>query len=159
MEGSFKMPVRTEKIWRKLRYLLVGIASLTALFFLWYLITFLFYCFPVGSKIADGVNKENLLALELGISESEVEKMLGPPLFKRAYPDNDLIYATPGFLGAGWEITVEIVDSKLFGVYVEKADLTVYYCNKNNCIGVVRHEEFDELREMNKWGRSKIKGE
>lgn len=112
---------------------------------MWYGITIILYIYPVGSKIAAGVTQRNILALQIGFSESEVERILRVPLSRNGSQHSDLIYATPGLLGAGWEITIEIVGNKLYGIYIEEADLTVYYCTQKKCLGVIRPNVFEKL--------------
>lgn len=140
------MLVKTEGLWAKTRYLFFGIVALAALVFLWYLMIIMLYRFPVGANIAENVSKEKLLSLKLGMNESEVKKILGPPLANKLITTGHyLIYGTPGLLGAGLEISLKINGDQLYGIYIEKADLGVYMCDKMKCLGMLNENVFNEL--------------
>jgi len=80
------------------------------------------------------------------MAESEVKDILGNPIkIVKTHSGDYLIYATPGFLGAGFEINVRIVNKLLFGTYIEESDLGVYYCDKNKCMGILQAKRFDKL--------------
>lgn len=109
---------------------------------LWYLITALLFIYPIGSKVADGISKHSLMTLRLGMDEKEVVSLIGQPFYKEG---SDWIYGTPGFLGAGWEITIVIIDNSLKGVFVDLSDLGVYRCDTNNCPMITKDDWLEKL--------------
>jgi hypothetical protein len=105
--------------------------------------------FNADSHIAPGVTKNRLLTLRPGLSEDEVFRLLGQPLYVGHEPagigEHDppsmrrLVYGRPTtlFLG-GFEIDVTTLDGRLSWASVEYYDLLEYRCNESGCPVAVR---------------------
>lgn len=109
---------------------------------MWYAISSLIFIYPIGSRVANGISKHSLLSLRPGMKEKEIIRLIGQPLQKEK---SDWIYGKPGLLGAGWEITIVIIEDSLQGVYVDLSDLGVYRCDKSNCPLIIKHDWLERL--------------
>ena len=106
-----------------------------------------FYSFPTlgGGKIARGITKEKILSLKPGMDKDMAISILGEPIRtdrpfvrypngERRYPfgdDHSLIYATPGFLGAGFEMFLYINDNKLSVIKIVRNRELIYLYSQN----------------------------
>lgn len=119
-----------------------------------YLIGIFIYIFPVGDRLAEGVNKEGLLSLRPGMTGERVVELIGEPLYKvkgnkyfepvvdkssgaivsRPTQNWLWVYGDPGLGGAGYEAEVKMSkDHRLLRAYVELSDLGVYRCDVKEC--------------------------
>ncbi len=122
------------------------ILGIFLLILLWYFVSALLFYFPVGEKVANGITREKILSLRIGMDKSDIINILGFPINTYKSSSGDyLIYATPGLLGAGFEINVKIDQNKLVGIYIEESDLGVYFCDKNKCPGILKPDKFNKL--------------
>ena len=130
---------------RKLRYFFSSVAAIFFVVSLYYFITVMLCYFPVGAKIAHGITKEKILSLKIGMDKNQVMNILGDPLYlDNTTGGNYLVYATPGFLGAGVEINLKINNNLLYGIYIEESDLPIYYCDQEKCWGIIKADRFDK---------------
>jgi len=85
--------------------------------------------FSIGGEVSPRVNKDNILSIKTNISEKEVYKILGKPIyFSNEKKDKYLVYGIPGLLDAGAEITLVIRDNKLNHLSIESYDILIYEC-------------------------------
>lgn len=118
-----------------------------------FIVTILY--FPaIGSEISPGITKEKVLELKLGMDKEAVINIMGTPIEivdkDNSGCDHDgngcsLIYARPGLYRTEFEFYLNIINNKLVGIHVERDDLFVYSCFKNDCPGIIRTEDFEEL--------------
>lgn len=116
------------------------------LMFLWYSVVIVLCYFPVGEKFAHGITREKLLSLKIGMDNVEIINTIGDPIYiDNASIGNYMVYATPGLLGAGFEINLKLIKNQLYGIYIEEGDLGVYSCDQKRCLGIIKAERFDKL--------------
>lgn len=85
--------------------------------------------FTIGGEITNSINHDNILSIKTGMTEKEVYKILGKPIyFSNEEKDKYLIYGIPGVLDAGAEITLVINDNKLNHLSIESYDILIYKC-------------------------------
>ena len=104
--------------------------------------------YGVGSRRTSEITEQGFLALRPGISEAQVLKAIGSPLYKekrfrpvRKGEENNAvirdsfnwIYGTPGFCDGGLEVSVLIKQGRLVGAYIESHDFLVYRCDATIC--------------------------
>ncbi len=131
---------------KKLAPIIGVVGGIFLLIFLWYLVSALFFYFPIGEKVASGITKEKIMSLKIGMNRSDVIDILGAPIStENSSSGVFLIYATPGLLGAGIEINLKINGNRLSGIYIEESDLGIYLCDRNKCPGIIQPEKFDKL--------------
>jgi hypothetical protein len=112
-------------------------------------------------KLAKGVTRAGLLALRPGMSENEIVKLIGEPLYKRrmfgAHPIGQKsqwtgewawIYGEQGLFGfyGGLEISVGIEHGRLVSAGAERYDLGVWWCKPRQCPVVWDQDALAELR-------------
>jgi len=110
-------------------------------FSIFFIITFL------DKNIADGISKEKILNLELGMTKKQVYELLGEPLKIIHYSkeqvgkDSDIyLYAMSKFTDGGLEINISISEGILDGVGLEFYDNFFYKCYKdydNSCPKII----------------------
>ncbi len=116
-----------------LKLIKTGIFLFLFIFF-WYAISILLLLYPLGAEISSNLTKEKILSLKIGMSPSEIKKIMGEPLGLQEEGDSDYwTYASTGFLGAGFEMFIVIKDNKLYRIHIEENDLGVYQCKANCC--------------------------
>jgi hypothetical protein len=96
----------------------------------------------VGSKVAPGVTKEELLTVRPGFEEQELTTRLGEPLRKDRVGDVDgredpevveWIYAEGNSDGLGYKIRIRMKERRVASVEVKRDDLAVYVCTSATC--------------------------
>lgn len=95
-------------------------------------------------KVADGVSQEQLLLVRPAMSSKDVQTLLGDPL-EVARPrrkaagsspcvdDKTWIFAKPGWLGRGIELSARFCNDKLVRIAAERHDLGFYWCTEGEC--------------------------
>lgn len=111
-------------------------------------------------RLARGVTKSGLLALRPGMTEGEVVRLIGEPLFKeRTYrprpagekssweEDWSWSYGEQALFdfGLGFEISVNFHRGHMTHAAAERFDLGVWWCTSKNCPVVWDKDEFDRL--------------
>ena len=111
-------------------------------------------------RLAKGITKSGLLALRQGMTEAEVVRLIGEPLFKEqifeprasdekppqeggwswSYGEQSLFDFGPGF-----EISVNFNNGRLAHAAAERFDLGIWWCNDKGCPVVWNREEFNRL--------------
>jgi len=126
---------------------------------------FLYYqyvsIFPLNNSMVDNVNKKNILALKINMSEEEIRKILGEPLnirtdtlkesevlFSTKTPNilhhfTYFIYAKSGEFNSGADISLEIKNKKLVSINIEDNEIGIYYCSKERCPKILHQLYFD----------------
>lgn len=117
--------------------------------------------FPLNNLMVDNLNKKNILALEIGMDEEEVRKILGEPLsiktetlkesevlFSTEMPNKlhhftYFIYAKSGEFSSGADISLQIEKKKLVSINIEDNEIGIYYCSKERCPKVLHQLYFD----------------
>ena len=123
------------------RFFKIIIISIILLVMVLYIVWSLIFLFPIGNKLAEGVNQKNILALKIGMNEHNIIKILGSPLVKEVELINNnkyitLIYGISGLLGAGTEVEVILKDGKTNLIILEFLDASFYYCSEDICPGI-----------------------
>ena len=100
-----------------------------------------FVFFPVGDKLAQGVNQKNILSLKIGMSEHEVISILGEPIsipvrYTKGIKTVQLKYGESGILGFGADIDIILEDNKMNKVIIAFWDASFYYCSDDTCPGI-----------------------
>jgi hypothetical protein len=111
-----------------------------------------------GSRVAEGLTLERLLSLRCGMTEGEVSALLGVPLIveqaSRVPQDGSAarsssyrwIYATPGFLGGGLEVSVGFTaEGRVSGAGAEEHDLGLWLCRPERCPWVLNEDRLRAL--------------
>jgi len=93
----------------------------------------------LDTEIADGITKEKILMLELGMSEKKIIKILGKPLKKINYEKdykgiNTTIYI---YATSSLEINIALDNGKLERVELEFHDVSFYLCSNDVCPKII----------------------
>lgn len=115
----------------------------------------------IGSRIGEDLTVDGLLALRCGMSEGEVLALIGAPLAVQpasaTEPTGGIggsawaesrrwIYATPGPLGGGLEVTVGFdASGKVSGAGAEEYDLGLWLCRPERCPWVLNESRLRVL--------------
>ena len=113
----------------------------------------------IGSELGSGVSKSGMLSLRPGMSNLEIEKIIGKPLsIHREYGITThgempkirdawiWIYGEPApIFGGGLEVVVKFCKGRMTYAHVEYYDLGVYRCNEKECPVIYDANKLDEL--------------
>jgi hypothetical protein len=131
-----------------------------ALAFCLVIVAVLLYRWAFVPRLGEGVTKSGLLALRPGMTETEVVRYIGEPLFKERifgpHPagkepvwEGDWSWSYGEQLlfdfGPGFEISVNFHEGRMVHAAVERFDLGIWWCNRKECPVVWNKDEFKRL--------------
>lgn len=114
----------------------------------------------VRPRLGSGVNRAGLLKLRTGMSEAEIQQLLGPPLSRRKAVGPHPIrqearwtgewiwsYGEQGLLGfgSGVEIWMKVENGCLSSAGAERFDLGIWWCTPRECPRVLDRKAFERL--------------
>ena len=94
----------------------------------------IFYFFPIGNKLANGVNQRNIAFLKIGMKKEEVIEILGMPLSQHETLSSHkvFVYGKSGFL-TGTDMHILFKNKHMYLIYIGFWGASFYYCAENNC--------------------------